>query len=147
MPREVAAQRPPERDQRERHDHDSKNDMRDQDSEINRPDRAIPLKAHVADMIVIDHIRDEKGGGDRKCAEHAGAMRADPAHADKDQAGDQQDSRDAVENRIEWSERVIGKHHLESGRPPRDEIIVRCRRAAAITNRRTALAIRRFIIG
>lgn len=113
MAREVAAQRPPQRNQRQRHDRRGENDVRNQDAEIDRTDRAPPLKAHVADVIVIGRVGDEEQGRDREGAQHAGAMRPNPAHPDKYETGQQQDRGDAVQDRIERGEGIVRKRHRE----------------------------------
>jgi len=109
MPCEAAAQRAAERDQGERHDHYREHDVRGEDAEIHGPDQTLAAETHVADVVVVNAVRDEESHRHGECADHARAMDMHLMAANRDISRHQQNRCRRVQDRVERRERSVGR--------------------------------------
>src|SRR5689334_11309340 len=90
VPREVLPQRAIKGKEHERHDHDRKNRVADQDREVDRARQTRSLKTCRAMVVVICEVRDEKENRNHEGAHLTSAMRRYVTRSDKRVTGKQQ---------------------------------------------------------
>src|SRR5215204_3342329 len=104
-------------DGNEWHNHDRKDRVRQEDSEIDRADDAHALKACGAVVVVIDEIRSEKKYRNNQRRDLTRAMRDDVSCSDKRVSRYQQDSACRIKTSIEmWQVGDVRRFHRKPQR-------------------------------
>ena len=75
-------------------------DVRDQDREVDDPDRALAGERDRADVEVVGEVRDQKQCRRRERTYHARSVGPDSSLANHQVPGDQEQARDTVEYRV-----------------------------------------------
>ena len=79
----------------------ARDDVRDQDGEVEQPDGALARERPRPDVGVVDDVRDEEERRRDERRHHAGAMRGDALAPDEDVTRGEQTTGDAVERGIQ----------------------------------------------
>ena len=89
-------------------DRRGEHDVRDENREIQRPHEALSRERHRSDLRVIHDVADEehRRGGERR--DHAAPMLLDPARANQDVAGEQEDAGQRVQGGVDGRQVVNG---------------------------------------
>ena len=109
----ATAEREKKSDENHRQGHDRETDVRDEKREVDVPDRALALKAHVAVKGVIGDVGDEENGGKDKRREHGRPVLADTPGVDEPETGDQGDRGEGIEQGVECrKEKQVGARNI-----------------------------------
>ena len=97
-----------QRDERQRQHGGRENHVRDEDREIDDPDRSLSRERLRTDVVVVDEVAREKQCRRRERRQHEAPVRLDSMPANHDVAARQQHRGDGVERGVD--SRQLGNH-------------------------------------